>query len=188
MDVVKITKLAHSCLLIEEGQLRILTDPGGTYFSLPDDLSDIDVILFTHEHSDHYDQEVLKKILQKSPNAKIFTNEGVGALLTKAGMHYSLLEGGSSATEKKVTIEAFGDKHALMLQEIPQVDNTGYLIAGRLFLPGDAFTGPSKPVEILMLPVAGPWLKLSEAVEYAKSYRSQDLFPDTRSCIERADR
>jgi L-ascorbate metabolism protein UlaG (beta-lactamase superfamily) len=174
---MKITKLAHSCLLIEEKELRILVDPGGTYFTLPDDLDRVDVILITHEHVDHYDLGVLEKVLGKSPSAKVFTNKGVGALLSKAGKSYSLLEGGSSVIEKNVTIEAFGNKHATILQALPTVDNTGYLIGNRVFLPGDALTVPPKPVEILGVPVAGPWLKLSEAVEYIRTVGPKLSFP-----------
>jgi L-ascorbate metabolism protein UlaG (beta-lactamase superfamily) len=174
---MKITKRAHSCLLVEEKGVRILADPGGTYFTLPDDLSDIDIILITHVHSDHYDQEALNKVLRKSPAAKIFTNNGVGASLSKANTRYSLLEGGGSVREKNVRIEAFGDEHALLLPGVPVVANTGYLIADRLFLPGDAFTAPSKPVEILALAVAAPWLKLSEAVGYAEAVKPKICFP-----------
>jgi L-ascorbate metabolism protein UlaG (beta-lactamase superfamily) len=174
---MKITKLAHSCLLIEEKGLRILADPGGTYFTVPDNLGRMDVILFTHEHVDHYDQEALKKVLQKSPNARILTNAGVGRLLSRANIQFSLLEDGGKTTEKGVNIEAFGKKHAVILQELPLVDNTGFLISNRLFIPGDAFTVPSVPVEILAVPVSAPWLKLSEAVEYVRSVKPVVSFP-----------
>jgi hypothetical protein len=115
--------------------------------------------------------------LQNSPDAKIFTNNGVGRLLSRASIQYSLLEEGSSVSEKGVTIQAFGKKHAVILQELPLVDNTGYLISNRLFIPGDALTTPPVPVEILALPVAGPWLKLSEAVEYVKNVKPRFCFP-----------
>jgi L-ascorbate metabolism protein UlaG (beta-lactamase superfamily) len=174
---VRITKLAHSCLLVEERGLRILADPGGTYFTLPDDLEDIDVVLITHQHADHYDQNALEKILRRSPNARIFTNKGVGALLSKANTSYSLLEDGGRVTVEGVTMEAFGSRHATLLHEIPVVDNTGYLIADRLFLSGDALTVPSKQVEILAVPLAGPWLRLSEAVEYAGKVSPRHCFP-----------
>jgi hypothetical protein len=34
------------------------------------------------------------------------------------------------------------------------VPNVGYLIGGRLFHPGDAFTPPGQPVEVLAVPAA----------------------------------
>ena len=64
----------------------------------------------------------------------------------------------------------------MILQDLPLVDNTGYLIADRLFLPGDALTVPSRQVEILAVPVAGPWVKLSEAVEYTRMIKPKLSF------------
>ena len=36
---------------------------------------------------------------------------------------------------------------------------------------------PGKPVEVLALPVAGPWLKISETIEYAKQVNPKICFP-----------
>jgi L-ascorbate metabolism protein UlaG (beta-lactamase superfamily) len=57
------------------------------------------------------------------------------------------------------------------------VENTGYCIENTLFYPGDAFTNPGKPVDILALPVAGPWMKISEAIEYALEIAPRIAFP-----------
>lgn len=171
-----ITKLGHCCLLIQEGPLTILTDPG-TYSSAQDNLSGIDVILITHEHTDHFHIESLKKVLVNNPQAIIYTVKGVGVLLDKEGITYTLLEHGQSISEKGVTMAGYGEKHADMYQGWPRVDNCGYFIGGRLFYPGDAFTTPGVPVEILAVPVAGPWMKLSEAIDYAKAVQPKIAFP-----------
>ena len=60
---------------------------------------------------------------------------------------------------------------------IPSVENTGYFIANKLFYPGDAFYKPSKPVEVLAVPVAGPWMKVSEGIDYAKEVKPKKCFP-----------
>jgi L-ascorbate metabolism protein UlaG (beta-lactamase superfamily) len=181
---MKITKLGHSCLLVEEKSLRILTDPGGTYFTVPKNLTGIDIILITHEHPDHYNEEVLKELLKSNPGVKVFTNKGVGLLLTKTGIDHSLVQEGDKITEKGVDIEVIGSKHAIILPEIPLADNTGYLISNRLFVSGDALTIPTNPVEILALPVAGPWLRLSDAVEYAKKIKPKFCFPIHEAIIK----
>lgn len=171
-----ITKLGHCCLLIKEGELTILTDPG-TYSEAQNTLSGIDLILITHEHADHFHIDSLKIVLKNNPEAKIHTVRGVATLLDKDGISYTLLDHGQSVLEKGVLIEGFGKQHADMYPGWPRVDNCGYHIAGRLFYPGDAFTDPGKQVEILALPVAGPWLKLSEAVDYAKKLNPKIAFP-----------
>ncbi len=98
-------------------------------------------------------------------------------LLEKEQILFTLLEDGQRMEEKDVLIEGFGSKHALMHESIPQIQNVGYLIANRLFYPGDAFTNPGKDIEILALPVAGPWMKLGEAIDYALTMKPQKCFP-----------
>jgi L-ascorbate metabolism protein UlaG (beta-lactamase superfamily) len=173
---MKITKLGHCCLLIEVKQLRILTDPGA-YTTAQNNLKDIDLILITHEHPDHLHTESLKIILASNPNAKIITNQGVGAKLAAEAMAYELLEDGQHQTIADVLIEGFGLKHAEIYPTVTAVDNTGYCIENTFFYPGDAFTDPQKQIEILALPVAGPWMTLAQAIDYAKKLKPQHCFP-----------
>jgi len=46
-----------------------------------------------------------------------------------------------------------------------------------LFFPGDAFTDPKKPVDVLALPTAGPWMKISEPIDYALKLKPRMAFP-----------
>lgn len=172
---MKITKFGHCCLLIEENGLRILTDPG-TYSTSQDFIKNIDIIFITHEHQDHLHIDSLKTVLKNNPQAKVITNQSVGSLLDKENIKYELLEKGE-LSEKGVIIEAFGEKHAFMHPSIEPIQNVGYFIANKLFYPGDAFTNPNKPVDILALPVAGPWMKLSEAIDYTKELKPRVCFP-----------
>ncbi|MCL5430453.1 MAG: MBL fold metallo-hydrolase [Candidatus Marsarchaeota archaeon] len=173
---MKITKFAHSCLLIEDGSVRLLFDPG-KYSTKQNRLNNIDAVFVTHEHVDHYATESMKAIVANNPNVRVFTNRGVAALLDKDGIKYSLLEHGQSIDVKGVEVEAFGEKHAVVYPTIPLVANTGYLIAGRLFHPGDQLTVPPKGIELLALPVAGPWVKVSEFIDYAKAVKPKTCFP-----------
>ena len=173
---MKITKFGHCCLLIEEGSARILTDPG-TYSAGQNDLVNLDVILITHEHADHIDLSSLKVLISKNPQAVIMTNMGCGTLLKKENIEHKLLEHGQSVEVKGVLIEGFGEKHAITQITLAPVNNTGYFIANRFFYPGDALYNPGKRVEALALPVAGPWLKLSEAIDYAKEIHPKVCFP-----------
>jgi len=173
---MKIKKIGHCCLVIEEQNARIITDPGA-WTTEQNKEQDIDAILITHEHSDHLHIESLKAILKNNPHAKIYTGKGAGKILAVAGIKYELLEHGQSAVINGVSVTGLGRKHAVIYPAIPQVDNCGYLIGGRFFYPGDALTVPEKPVEILALPVAGPWLKISEAIDYAKNVKPKICFP-----------
>ncbi|MBI2623843.1 MAG: MBL fold metallo-hydrolase [Candidatus Liptonbacteria bacterium] len=171
-----ITKFGHCCLLIEEKGLRLLTDPGGWSAGF-ETLTDIHVVLITHEHPDHLHTKSIKTILQKNPEAKIITNTTVRNILEKEGIATTLLEHGAHATEREVFLEAIGERHAVIHSSVPQSQNTGYFINNRLFYPGDALTNPQRPVEILALPVAGPWLTIGEATDYALALSPRACFP-----------
>ena len=173
---MKVTKYGHCCLLIEVNGLRILTDPG-SYSEGQNEVKNIDLILITHEHPDHLHIDSLKQVLKNNPQAKIITNTGVGKLLDVEKIAYEIVDDQKSTTEKNVLIEGFGTKHALMYETLPVVENTGYMIAERLFYPGDAWTNPNRKVEVLALPVAGPWMKIAEAIDYAKTIKPKVCFP-----------
>lgn len=165
---MKITKLGHSCFIAEPKEgVRVMTDPGA-YSTLAADAKNISAIVITHEHSDHIDIQTLQKILTNNPEAKIFTNTAVGKILDEAGIKYEILEEGQKTDVKGVSIQAFGNVHAEIYPSIGPFQNTGYLI-DTLYHPGDAFYYPDADIEILALPVAAPWLKTQEAVDYVKN-------------------
>lgn len=173
---MKITKYGHCCLLVEEKELRLLTDPG-TYSRDFTELTEIDVILITHEHADHLHVESLKELLKRNPYPRIYTTQAVKEILEKEGIPSKVLKHGEKIVEKGVEIEAIGEKHAAMHPAIPQSTNVGFFIQNNLFYPGDALTLPGKPVKWLALPVIAPWMKMSEAIDYAIAVKPKGCFP-----------
>ncbi len=173
---MKIHKLGHCCLIVEVNGKRIMTDPG-EYSTLQDNEMDISIILITHEHQDHLHIESLKKVMLNNPQAKVITNASVGKLLEAEEIPFTLLSHGESRTDHGILFEGFGEKHAEIAPGWAQVENTGYFIENKLFYPGDAFTNPGKAVDILALPVAGPWMKISEAIAYALALKPRVVFP-----------
>lgn len=171
-----ITKLSHCCLLIEVKGLRILTDPG-IYSDAQNALENIDLVLITHEHSDHLHIESLKIVLKNNPNAAVYTTQVVSDLLKAENIKATVFKNGDSQTFSNVLIEAYGELHAQIHSTIPQSTNIGFFIDNKLFYPGDAFTIPGKQVDVLALPVAGPWVKISDAVDYALQVNPKIAFP-----------
>ena len=153
-----------------------MTDPG-TYSTLQNEAKNIDYIFITHEHPDHLHVESLKMVLKNNPKAKIVTNKAVGKLLDVEKNSYELLEHGGSKDFSGIHVEGYGEKHEVIYETFGLVQNTGYFFANRFFYPGDAFYNPGKPIEILALPVAGPWMKISEAIDYAKEVKPKVCFP-----------
>lgn len=173
---MKFTKFGHSCVLIQEGNVRTLLDPG-SYSTGQNDVHDIDIVVITHEHQDHLDMDSLRAVLRNNPKVKVITNTAVGALLKKEGIPFSVVEDGRQLEEKGMSIEGVGEKHALIHSSIALAQNTGYFLAGKFFYPGDALTLPSKSVEILGLPAAAPWAKISEIIDYALAVRPRVCIP-----------
>src|SRR6266516_7295054 len=81
---MKITKLGHSCLLLEEGEARILMDPGAFSKGF-EGMRDVSAVLITHQHADHCSPEALAKIRQNNPGVAVYADEGTVALLAGKG-------------------------------------------------------------------------------------------------------
>lgn len=162
-------------MLVEEGKLRLLTDPGN-YGDLPD-TQNVDVILITHEHGDHAHIPYIQEILKNNPQCEIITHASVGKMLEAQKISYTLITDNEEIQRRGVAIASCGTLHACVHKDIPVVQNTGFMIASKLFYPGDSFHNPHKEIEILALPVAGPWMKLEEAIEYAKVIKPKVVFP-----------
>jgi len=173
---MKVTKFGHCCLLVEEKKSRLLIDPG-IFSTGQDKVENLDLILITHEHSDHCHIESIKNILKNNPTVKIITNNSVSILLKKEGIESIVLEDGENFSQEDVSVEACGNDHAIIYPSLPKVQNVGFFVNNKLFYPGDSFVKPDKAVEILALPVAGPWMKISEAIDFAKAVRPRVWFP-----------
>lgn len=174
---MKIKKLGHCCLIIEEKGHKIMTDPGLWTIAESEKEQNIDIIIITHEHSDHIHLDSLKNILEKNKNAVVVTNRGVGLLLDKENIKHKILENKKITEISGINIEAHTCRHEEIFREMGQVENTGFFIAERLFYPGDSFYNPNKEVEILALPVAGPWTDIKSAVNYALEIKPKYCFP-----------
>lgn len=186
---MKIKKLAHCCLVVEVGGKKIITDPG-SFSTEQNDVMGVDAIVITHEHADHFHAESVQAILKNNPAAVVVTNSGVGKKLDELGIAHTIVEGRGKTMVAGVAIEAFDWKHEEIFEEMGQVQNTGYLIgasadgSGGLLLPGDAYLVPAETeggaaikVDILALPVGGPWCRLPDALRYAIKVKPRIAFP-----------
>ncbi len=169
-------KLGHCCLVVEINEKRIMTDPGA-WSTLQNEAQHIDLILITHEHQDHLHIESLKAVIKNNPSAQIITNTTVSDILKKENISCTVVDHNESFNFSGTMIRGYGEKHAPIIDIIPQVQNTGYTIGETFYYPGDAFFVPPIKIDVLAVPVCGPWMHISDAVEFVKQIQPKACFP-----------
>jgi len=172
MDV---TKLEHACQVVTEGDARLVLDPGG--LTRPVDTTGVVAVVVTHEHPDHVTAEQLHRILGANPGAVVLGPAGVAAALADAGVPVDVVTDGDHRTVGPFTLDFHGARHNVIHSSVPVVDNTGVLVGGRLFHPGDAYTVPGVPVEVLAAPVGAPWLKVAEMMDWIAAVAPRRAYP-----------
>jgi L-ascorbate metabolism protein UlaG (beta-lactamase superfamily) len=170
---MRLTRYRHSCLLVEDGDARLLLDPG--VFSRGfEDLRGLTAVLVTHQHPDHLDVERLSTLLTANPDARLHCDQGSVEQL--GALPHTVVRDGDRL-DLGTAVRVVGSQHAVIHPDIPRIPNVGYLVAERFFTPGDALTVPEADVEVLGLPTAAPWLKLSEAVGLLRAVAPRLAFP-----------
>ncbi len=173
---MRLTKYGHSCLLVEEGPARMLLDPG-TLSGGFEELEGLTAVLVTHQHADHLDLQRLRRLLERNPGVRVVCDEGSAEPLGEAGAEIEVVHDGDELDVGGVGVRVSGRDHAVIHPDIPLVPNVGYLLGGRLFHPGDSFTPPGQPIEVLAVPAGAPWLKVSEPIDYLRQVRPQVAVP-----------
>ena len=173
---MRLTKYGHSCLLVEEGSARLLLDPGSLSGGF-EELEGLTAVLVTHQHGDHLDAERIRGLLDRNPGVRVVCDEGSAGPLGEAGAEVEVVHDGEELDLGGVGVQVAGRHHAVIHPDIPVVPNVGYLVGGRLFHPGDAFTLPGRPIEVLAVPAGAPWLKVAEPIDYLRRVRPRVAVP-----------
>lgn len=170
---MQINKLEHACLILENHGKRLVIDPG-TYTRPVESLENVVAIVITHMHDDHCNEAQIDRILKSSPDAKIYGTDEVCQRLSDyetIAVHH-----GDFYTHDGFTIEFFGDLHAEIHRSIPLLQNCGVMINDSLYYPGDSYTTPDRPVEILACPTSAPWLKISDVMDFVAAVKPKKCF------------
>ncbi|MEW2513843.1 MBL fold metallo-hydrolase [Streptomyces sp. NPDC046870] len=164
---MRLTKRGHACVRLEKHGGVLVIDPG--LWSEEDAAADADVILVTHEHFDHFDEERLRVGLEANPAAGLWAPAAVADQVAAAFPNRVHTVGhGDALTLAGFDVQVHGEWHAVIHPDIPRITNVGYLVDGSVFHPGDALTVPDRSVDTLLLPVQAPWNKISEVIEYVR--------------------
>ena len=171
---MKITKFPQSCLLIETKEKKILVDPGNLKYK--EEYLNIwkqaDIILITHKHPDHCNNEVLEKL---NKDITIYSTKEVQEANQNLSIH--IIKESDVIELNGIKIEVVHAIHGYqpLLKGAKEVhENVGYIIddgQNRLYTTSDTICFRNEyKADILCTPVTGHGLTMSafEAALYAK--------------------
>lgn len=178
-----LTLAGHACVLIEHAGRQLVGDPGT--FSDLSVLDSAEAVLITHDHVDHLDAPGLLAALAVHPHLEVRAPEGVVAQLAEAGAPADRVHAvapGGAFEAAGLEVRVLGGAHAVIHPDVPRAANVAYLIgdgAALVLHPGDSFTEPPATVEVdvLLVPVAGPWMQVAEAIDYVRAVRPRLAVP-----------
>lgn len=174
METMKVTKLEHATLVLEQNGETLILDPG--FYTRPmDGYRNVVGIVITHNHDDHVHQDQIDRILKDNPEAVILGTQEVVERLkprTASPVHH-----GDFYQLGSFTAEFFGSMHIEIHRSIPLIQNCGVMINDTLYYPGDSYTTPDRAVKYLACPASAPWLKIGDVMDFIAEVKPESVFP-----------
>lgn len=168
---MQITKYTHACVRLEQGGGVLVIDPG--IWSEPRALLGANAVLLTHEHIDHVD---VLRLAGLGVPVYAPADARIAALEATRGLTVIPMTSGQECTAAGFKVRAVGSRHAFIYDGQPDCANLGYVVEDRLYHPGDALQVPDQPIETLLVPVHGSWLRTDEAIDFVKAVKPQRTF------------
>jgi L-ascorbate metabolism protein UlaG (beta-lactamase superfamily) len=166
---MRLTKYGHACVRIEQDGTTLVIDPG--LFTGPEAAAGADALLITHEHWDHFAEERVRAALAADPGLRVWAHRAVAGQLAGLGPRITAVGDGDAFEVGGIGVTVHGEWHEPIHPDVPRAGNVGFLVGGRVFHPGDALTAPGCPVDTLMLPLAGPWTRTGDQIDYLREVR-----------------
>jgi L-ascorbate metabolism protein UlaG (beta-lactamase superfamily) len=174
MRGMELIKYGHACVVLSDGERRLVIDPGA--FTEESALDGATAVLVTHEHPDHFVPDRIRAALDADPALEVWTNKSVAAQLDGLGSRVHVVGHGDAVTVAGFEVHVHGELHAQIHPDIPRIPNVGFLVDGAVFHPGDALTVPDEPVTTLLLPVHAPWSKVADVIDYVREVHADQAY------------
>lgn len=168
---MKITKLGHSCVLVETEDRIGLFDAGGwADRELINNVKHVDRIVYTHEHGDHFDLEILKSLANKFPQAHVVCNKEIEQLINEAGIEITV-------RNETACTRIFNSPHEkLPFPGAIAPSQNGYHFKDLFTHPGDSQSF-SEAKKVLAMPFIGPWGKTEDSVNKVLELKPEYVLP-----------
>lgn len=172
---MKLTKYEHACFTLEKGNKLIVVDPGVFTHDLGSP-ENVVAIIVTHEHPDHFDPAALGALIAHNPDAIILAHESITSKLGET-LPNKPVGVGDEITISPFDLKFVGGEHAAITPDMPALTNLGVIVDEKLYYPGDSFYVPEDRTEVLALPAAAPWCKISEVMDFLSKMKPRLAFP-----------
>lgn len=178
----------HACvsLGLPDGGGTLVIDPG-TFSDTAAALTGAAAVLVTHDHPDHVDVPAVVEHLASAPAARVWATTPAADALRSGGAPADRVHEVAPGQVLEIAgarVTVGGGDHALIHPEIPRAVNVTYLVevdGVSAFHPGDSYEAPAAlpdaGLDVLLLPVAGPWMKLAEAIDFTRSVPARTVVP-----------
>ena len=194
---MKVAYLGQAGLLLEGNGLTVLVDP---YFSdsvgsidpkkhrrqpVPDWVWDIkpDVMLFTHDHLDHYDPETVRHFITPDSSLTVLAPGSVWSQVRQIGgcNNYVLFNRHTGWTERGITFTAVKAEHSdpFAIGVIVDDGERKLYITGDTLYNEEIFSDLPEDIYALFLPVNGVGnnMNMSDAARFAQRVQAQKVVP-----------
>lgn len=168
---MKLTKLGHSCVLVETEDRVGLFDPGvWADRELIDTVLHVDRIIYTHDHADHFDVDILKSLVDKFPNAHVICNQAIRDKIEAAGVDITIRD------ESNCTVKFEAPHESLPIPGATAPSENGYHFKNIFSHPGDSqhFNETKK---VLAMPFIGPWGKTGDSIDLVLKLKPKYVLP-----------
>lgn len=194
---MKITYLGQAGLLFEKEGLKIMIDPylsnsvekvnPKNFRRVPIDESffDIrpDVLIFTHNHLDHYDPETVKRIIKEDSGITVLCPKSVWDEVRQFGgnNNYVMFNRGTSWSENGIRYTAVKAEHSdlLAIGVVIYDGEKKYYVTGDTLYNEEIFGDIPSDIYALFLPVNGVGnnMNATDAADFAKRVSAERVVP-----------
>lgn len=169
------TRWGHSCVRLDGPGGSVVIDPGHAT-DVTAAVGGAEAILVTHAHQDH-----LSPAKVAAAGLPVWAPDDALDALRAAGAPDGLLHplaDGDRLAIAGLDVRVVVTPHETIHPDLPETVNAALVVDGVLLVPGDALVVPPEPaVEVLLVPIGGPWQHLSATIDWVRAVNPRLAIP-----------